>query len=77
MLSNGLDLDSIVGPPRPSTRALVNPEQVDSVHPLSGIMSRVLSTFPSVQLAEKLAFFYLMCHTMRVCIILHLVHEYA
>ncbi|KAJ4184371.1 hypothetical protein NW767_013254 [Fusarium falciforme] len=65
MLSNGLDLDSIVGPPRPSTRALVNPEQVDSVHPLSGIMSRVLSTFPSVQLAEKLAFFYLMCHTMR------------
>ncbi|KAL2676496.1 hypothetical protein Neosp_010254 [[Neocosmospora] mangrovei] len=65
MLSHGLDLDTIVGPQKPSARALINPEQVDSVHPLSGIMSRVLSTFPAVQLAEKLAFFYLMCNTMR------------
>ncbi|KAF4994129.1 hypothetical protein FDECE_13229 [Fusarium decemcellulare] len=65
MLSNGLDLDTIIGPSRPSARAFIKPEEVDSVHPLSGIMSRVLSTFPAVQLAEKLAFFYLMCHTMR------------
>ncbi|KAF4970049.1 hypothetical protein FSARC_2867 [Fusarium sarcochroum] len=65
MLSNSMDPESIVGPRKPSTRAIVNIEQVDTVHPLSGIMSRVLSTFPSVQMAEKLGFFYLMCHTMK------------
>ncbi|WKT43749.1 hypothetical protein QSH57_008585 [Fusarium oxysporum f. sp. vasinfectum] len=65
MISNSMDPESVVGPRKPSTRAMVNIEQVDTVHPLSGIMSRVLSTFPSVALAEKLGFFYLMCHTMK------------
>lgn len=66
MLSNGMDPELVVGPRKPSARAFINLEQVDSVHPLSGIMSRVLSTFPTVQLAEKLGFFFLMCHTMKV-----------
>ncbi|KAF5541173.1 hypothetical protein FPHYL_11897 [Fusarium phyllophilum] len=66
MISNDMDPESVTGPRKPSTRVMVNIEQVDTVHPLSGIMSRVLSTFPSVALAEKLGFFYLMCHTMKV-----------
>jgi hypothetical protein len=66
MLLNSMDPESVLGPRKPSTRAIINLEQVDTVHPLSGIMSRVLSTFSSVQMAEKLAFFYLMCHTMKV-----------
>ncbi|KAM5352826.1 hypothetical protein ACJ41O_005548 [Fusarium nematophilum] len=65
MVSNGAMVDSVIGPQKPAVRGLVDTEQGDSVHPVSGIMSRVLSTFPSVQLAEKLAFFFLMCHTMR------------
>ncbi|KAG5826350.1 hypothetical protein H9Q74_003590 [Fusarium xylarioides] len=68
MISNNMDPESVTGPRKPSTRAMVNIEQVDTVHPLSGIMSRVLSTFPSVALAEKLGFFYLMCHTMKIAV---------
>lgn len=66
LLAEGMAPDILAGPPRPTMKALIDSELVDSVHPLSGIMSQVLSTFPYVHMTEKLAFFYLMYHTTRV-----------
>ncbi|KAK1763982.1 hypothetical protein QBC33DRAFT_572924 [Phialemonium atrogriseum] len=65
MLSKGVSLESVAGPEKPTVKALFTAELATPVHPLSGIMSRVLSTFPCVGEPEKLAFFYLMCQTMR------------
>ncbi|KAH7127303.1 hypothetical protein EDB81DRAFT_889107 [Dactylonectria macrodidyma] len=64
-ISSGQSIQTVVGPQKPTVAALIDDGRVDSVHPLSGIMSRVLSTFPFVELPERLAFFYLMSHTMR------------
>ncbi|KAH7131718.1 hypothetical protein B0J13DRAFT_678753 [Dactylonectria estremocensis] len=64
-IASGQSILTIVGPQKPTVAALIDDSRVDSVHPLSGIMSRVLSTFPFVELPERLAFFYLMSHTMR------------
>jgi hypothetical protein len=66
MIAQGMPLDTVIGPAKPTVKALLNTELTGSVHPLSGVMSDVLSTFPSVAQPEKLAFFYLMYHMMRV-----------
>lgn len=63
---DGTNVETAVGLEKLSVKALINKDEVDKVDPLSGIMSRVLTTFAHVGLTEKLAFFYLMTHTMRV-----------
>ncbi|ORY69035.1 uncharacterized protein BCR38DRAFT_455818 [Pseudomassariella vexata] len=64
MLSSGMPIETVIGPRKPTVKAVINPELVTSVHPLSGVLAGVLSTFPYVGQTEKLAFFYLMCLTM-------------
>lgn len=59
-------MDTILGPHKPSVKVLFEAESSSSVHPLSGVLSEVLSTFPNVNRMEKLGFFYLMYHTMKV-----------
>ena len=66
LISKGAACETILGPRKPTVKALIDTNLVESVHPLSGIMSRVLSTFPFVGMTEKFAFFYLMCLTIRV-----------
>ncbi|KAH6869057.1 hypothetical protein B0T10DRAFT_501914 [Thelonectria olida] len=65
MITEGVAIETVIGPQRPTVKALLDTSLGPAVHPLSRIMSGVLSTFPSVHQNEKLAFFYLMCHTMR------------
>ena len=66
MIAQGVPIETVVGPPKPTVKALLNTTMTGTVHPLSGVMSEVLSTFPHVDQPEKLAFFYLMFKTMRV-----------
>ncbi|KAH6632889.1 hypothetical protein C7974DRAFT_161959 [Boeremia exigua] len=65
LLTHGMDVDAAAGPLRPTVKALLDPHMTNDVHPLSGIMSGVLTTFAHVEQPEKLAFYYLMYKTMR------------
>lgn len=66
MLSQGIPLEVVVGPEKPTAKNLINPELHASVHSISKVLSEVLSTFPYVHQPEKLAFFFVMHKTMRV-----------
>jgi hypothetical protein len=66
MLSKGTAIDVVVGPIKASVKALVQVDQSVHVHPLSRVMSEVLSTYALVGKAEQMALFYLMHQTMRV-----------
>jgi hypothetical protein len=66
MLSDGIPTDTVVGPVKASVTALIHTELSVRVHPLSRVMSEVLSTYPLVGKAEQMALFYLMHQTMRV-----------
>lgn len=66
MIARGVPIDTVVGPAKPTVKALLNPSMASTVHPICGVMSEVLSTFPHVSKPEKLAFFYVMFNTMRV-----------
>ncbi|PSN68628.1 hypothetical protein BS50DRAFT_489557 [Corynespora cassiicola Philippines] len=65
MIVQGATPESVLGPPKPTVKALLNTTMAATVHPLCAVMSEVLSTFPHVGQPEKLAFFYLMFKTMR------------
>ncbi|KAL6407693.1 hypothetical protein AUP68_08714 [Ilyonectria robusta] len=65
MLAGGTAYETVLGAQKPTVKALIDTTLADSVHPLSRMMSEVLSTFPYVHQTEKFAFFFLMCHTMR------------
>ncbi|KAJ4985453.1 BZIP transcription factor [Stagonosporopsis vannaccii] len=65
LLKHGMDVDTAAGPSRATVKALLDPQMTNDVHPLSGIMSEVLTTFAHVEQPEKLAFYYLMYKTMR------------
>jgi hypothetical protein len=66
MISEGMPADVVVGPLKASVKALVHTELATDVHPLSRVMSEVLSTYPMVGTAERMALFHLMHQTMRV-----------
>lgn len=66
MAASSTTIESLLGPEQPSIKAMLNPELATMVHPLSRVMSEVLSTFAHVKLPEKIAFMYLMHGTMRV-----------
>jgi hypothetical protein len=66
MILQGATTDAAVGPNWLSVRSLLHRDQVTPESPLNTIMSHVLNTFTHVGVVEKLAFFYLMSHTMRV-----------
>lgn len=65
MILQGATTDAAVGPNWLSVRSLLHHDQATPTNPLNTIMSHVLNTFTHVGLVEKLAFFYLMSHTMR------------
>ncbi|KAJ8116191.1 hypothetical protein OPT61_g2340 [Boeremia exigua] len=65
LLTQGMDVDAAAGPSRATVKALLDPQMTNDVHPVSGIMSEVLTTFAHVEQPEKLAFYYLMYKTMR------------
>ncbi|KIN06811.1 hypothetical protein OIDMADRAFT_107891 [Oidiodendron maius Zn] len=65
ILSRGMLLETVIGPQKASVKALVHTELSHSVHPLTKVMSEVMSTYPYVGKPEQLALFYLMHQTMR------------
>lgn len=73
MILQGATTDAAVGPNWLSVRSLLHRDQATPANPLNTIMSHVLNTFTHVGVVEKLAFFYLMSHTMRVGISLPMV----
>jgi hypothetical protein len=58
--------ETVIGPQKASVKALINTDLSTSVHPLSKVMSEVMSTYPYVGKPEQMALFYLMHQTMRV-----------
>jgi hypothetical protein len=66
LIDEGISPDIVAGPYKASVFALGHTELADSVHPLSRIMSEVMSTFPLVGKPERLGLFHLMHQTMRV-----------
>lgn len=66
LLSEGVPLESVIGPQKASMKGLVHPELSPFVHPLSKVMSEVMSTYHEVGKPEQIALVYLMHQTMRV-----------
>lgn len=66
MLSQGIPLASVVGPEKPTVKALVDPGFCAPVHAISNVLSKILSTLLNVRQTEKLALFYVMYKSMRV-----------
>lgn len=66
MIARGDSPSDVSGPEKPSPAALLTPELEPPNHPIVRVMTEVLGTFPHVQLAEKIAFIYLMHLTTRV-----------
>ncbi|CRL29856.1 Protein of unknown function DUF3425 [Penicillium camemberti] len=66
MLARGISPATVLGPEQLCPRDLLEPRAVDSTsHAISRVMAEVLTTFPHVNLPEKLAFMYLMHLTTR------------
>lgn len=64
-------MDPILGPEQPFVAAILHPELAATAHPISRVMAEVLSTFPKVDLPEKISFMYLMHGTMKVSPSIH------
>lgn len=64
-VANGDSLEAIVGHRKFNVKAVFEPNAT-YLPRLSTVTAQVLGTFAHVDLTERLAFFYLMCHTMRV-----------
>ena len=67
MVADGATLETVIGPTRPSVKKLRNPETTEALQPLEDLMSDVLSTYLQVKMPQKMAFFWVMNQTMRVC----------
>lgn len=65
MLSQGIPLSSVVGPEKPTVKALINPGFCGPVHGISKVLSGILSTLFKVRQTEKLALFYVMYKLIR------------
>ncbi|KAJ6092315.1 hypothetical protein N7467_004284 [Penicillium canescens] len=65
MLARGIPSADVLGPEQLSPSDLLNPAGVSGSHAISRVMAEVLTTFPHVNLPEKLAFMYLMHLTTR------------
>ncbi|CAI7650581.1 unnamed protein product [Penicillium crustosum] len=66
MLARGISPATVLGPEQLCPRDLLEPRTVESTsHAISRVMADVLTTFPHVNLPEKLAFMYLMHLTTR------------
>ncbi|KAJ5753584.1 Polyketide synthase enoylreductase [Penicillium nucicola] len=65
MLARGVPLADVLGAEQICPSDLLNPTAAPSSHAISRIMAEVLTTFPHVNMPEKLAFMYLMHHTTR------------
>lgn len=67
MLADGVQMETVVGPTRPSVKKLRNPQTIEALHSLEEFMSDVLSTYLEVKMPQKVAFFWVLSQTMRVC----------
>jgi hypothetical protein len=67
IVADGATLETVIGPTRPSVKKLRNPENTEALHSLEYLMSDVLSTYLQVKMPQKMAFFWIMNQTMRVC----------
>lgn len=65
LVAGGNPMDPILGPEQPFVAAILHPELAATAHPISRVMAEVLSTFPKVDLPEKISFMYLMHGTMK------------
>ncbi|KAJ5515006.1 hypothetical protein N7463_004558 [Penicillium fimorum] len=65
MLARGISPDIVLGPEQLCPRDLLHPTVDSTSHAISRVMADVLTTFPHVNLPEKLAFMYLMHLTTR------------
>lgn len=66
LAARGVAMDEVVGPNQPYFQGILNPQTAVSVHVTSRALAEIISTFPHVELPEKLAFMSLMFLTMRV-----------
>jgi hypothetical protein len=66
MIYKGVLQETVLGPQRASFKAIFHPELADSVHPLSKVMTEVMSTYPLIGKVEQVGLTYLMHQTMRV-----------
>lgn len=66
MVAQGTPLDTVLGPPKAIMTALIDKSLASTVHPISRVISEVLSTFPNVELPQKMGMFYKIYFTMRV-----------
>lgn len=65
--AEGAPSQTLVGPAYPSISSLLNPEKSVYSHPLSKVLTDVLSKFPDIsEVPEKVATLYTMFWIMRV-----------
>jgi hypothetical protein len=66
MVSQGVPMETVLGPQKAIMTGLIDPSLAPTVHPISRVLSEVLSTFPNVELPQKMGMFYKIYLTMRV-----------
>lgn len=66
MVSRGVPIDTVVGPRKPCVKVVIDSTPVSDAVPMSGPISEIVSVYPGFALPERLAFFYIMCLSMRV-----------
>ncbi|KAH6869053.1 hypothetical protein B0T10DRAFT_419047 [Thelonectria olida] len=66
MFAGGVTDESVLGPRKPTVKAVVDGKLISSVHPFSGTISGILLMSSCTALPVKLALFYLMHQTTRV-----------
>ena len=64
-LLEGVTGAALTGPITPSLKALINPEQSNSAHPVASIISSLLQRLPVKSLPEKVALLLLTYHLMQ------------
>jgi hypothetical protein len=67
LIAGGAAVETVLGPPKPTVKAMIDASLIPSMHPLSGVISGIFATFPHVRRAEKLGLFFKMSLMMRVC----------
>ncbi|KAH7371129.1 hypothetical protein BKA66DRAFT_190383 [Pyrenochaeta sp. MPI-SDFR-AT-0127] len=65
MIAEGVPMETILGPQKAIMTGLIDPSLAPSVHPVSRMLSEVLTTFPNVALPQKMGMFYKIYLTMR------------
>ncbi|KAH7083506.1 hypothetical protein BKA63DRAFT_154158 [Paraphoma chrysanthemicola] len=65
MVTHGLSTETVLGPAKGVVIGFLDQSLTTTVHPISRIISEILSTFPNIALPEKMGMFYKMHLTIR------------